>query len=259
MPAGRPSIIKTDGIIRDHRKMKWKILKTIWVTGGLCFVLWMWISMQAKGIAKAVLQADSIVQVEKTTDYISFTPTATYHIVLFFYPGALVDPIAYAPLCRKIASTGSKVLLIKMPWRLAKNGYNKPKELQLFADSTKKYILAGHSQGAKMAAQFVYENPSLVHKLILIATTHPRDIDLSDMVIPVMKISGSRDGVAAMDDVIKNKPRLPEAAKYILIEGANHAQFGYYGFQLGDNKAHISREQQQQITLDSMVAFIKSP
>ena len=238
---------------------KWKIFKIIWVTAGICFVTWMWISMQAKGVSKSILQNDSFVQVEKTKDFISFTPTGSYSSVCIFYPGALVDPVAYAPLCRNIAAGGCKVMLIKMPWRLAKNGYNKPKELNLFKDGTKKYILAGHSQGAKMAAQFVYENPSLVNKLILIGTTHPRDIDLSKLIIPIMKISGSRDGVADMDDILKNKPKLPPSTKYIVIEGANHAQFGYYGFQLGDNTAGISREQQQQVTLDNILSFISAP
>jgi pimeloyl-ACP methyl ester carboxylesterase len=119
-----------------------------------------------------------------------------------------------------------------MPWRLASNGYNKPKELQLFSDSTKTYILSGHSQGAKMAAQFVYENPDLVDKLILIGTTHPRDISLANLNIPVLKIYGSNDGVADEKSILENRSKLPESAKLVRIEGANHSQFGYYGFQL---------------------------
>jgi hypothetical protein len=91
----------------------------------------------------------------------------------------------------------------------------------------------------------------------LIATTHPRDIDLSKLDIPVMKISGSRDGVAGMEDILNNKSKLPPATNYVVIEGANHAQFGYYGFQLGDNKATIGRAKQQQVTLDTILAFIK--
>jgi len=47
-----------------------------------------------------------------------------------------------------------------------------------------------------MAAQFVYENPGLINKLVLIGTTHPRDISLADSKIPVLKIYGSKDGVA---------------------------------------------------------------
>ena len=169
----------------------------------------------------------------------------------------MVDPKAYLPLCRKIAQNNIKVYLIKMPWRLAANGYNKPKELNLFKDRSKKYILAGHSQGAKMAAQFVFENPNLINKLILIGTTHPRDISLSNLEIPILKIYGSKDGVADEKSIIANKSKLPITAKFVRIEGANHSQFGYYGFQLGDNKAEISREQQQKTTLNSILQFLK--
>jgi len=55
-----------------------------------------------------------------------------------------------------------------------------------------------------------------------------------------------------------NKSKLPETTKFVLIQGANHSQFGYYGFQLGDNKADISREKQQQDILDNILSFIKN-
>jgi len=56
--------------------------------------------------------------------------------------------------------------------------------------------------------------------------------------------------------IFKNKPKLPPATTFAKIEGANHSQFGYYGFQLGDHKATISREQQQDAVLKYMVGFI---
>ena len=139
---------------------------------------------------------------------------------------------------------------------MASKGHNIPKELNLFGDTSKTYILAGHSQGGKMAAQFVYENPNLIDKLILIGTTHPRDISLSNSSIPIMKIYGSDDGVADEESIMQNKPKLPSATTFVRIEGANHAQFGYYGFQLGDNSATISREQQQTETLKNILEFI---
>lgn len=107
-----------------------------------------------------------------------------------------------------------------------------------------------------MAAQFVYENPKLIDKLILIGTTHPRDISLAEAEIPILKIYGSKDGVAGERAIFENKEKLPNSAKFSKIEGANHAQFGYYGFQLGDDKANISREQQQKETLVEILKFI---
>lgn len=145
-----------------------------------------------------------------------------------------------------------------MPWRLPSYGYTKPKELDFFKDSTKQYVLAGHSKGGMMATQFVYENPTLIDKLILLGTTHPRDFDLSKSSIPIMKIYGSDDGVAKAKSIESNKPKLPTTTKYVLIKGGNHSQFGYYGSQLGDNEASISREEQQKIILDSILSFIKS-
>jgi len=43
----------------------------------------------------------------------------------------------------------------------------------------------------------------------------------------------------------------------VKLEGANHNQFGYYGFQLGDNAATISRKKQQAETLKEIIEFIR--
>jgi hypothetical protein len=49
---------------------------------------------------------------------------------------------------------------------------------------------------------------------------------------------------------------LPAATYWIEIEGGNHAQFGYYGMQLGDNRATISREQQQTLTVQAILTAL---
>lgn len=240
--------------------MKWtkrKIFRTVWIVCGVSFFIWMILSMSATGFDEEEIYSDSAsVHVEQTDDFTSFTPTETYRATVLFYPGALVDPDAYAPLCRRIAEHGYRTLIIHMPWRLATQGYNKIKEMDLLADTTQQFILAGHSQGGKMAAQFVYENPQLIDRLILLGTTHPRDIDLSPIPIPVLKVYGSNDGVASPEKVIANKPMLPPSTQFALIEGGNHSQFGYYGSQLGDSEAGISREEQQDLILDHILSFL---
>jgi len=235
-----------------------KIFKMVWVVCGLSLSLWMIYSMQAQGVSKELLQSDDDVIYNSTEDYYSFTPRDTFSNTLVFFPGALVQPKAYIPLCRKLADSNMRLYIIKMPWRQARYGYNKPKELGILNDSTQTYILAGHSQGAKMAAQFVFENPNIFDKLILIGTTHPRDYSLNEHKIPILKIYGSNDGIADTSKIRNNKPLLPSHTLYFEIEGANHAQFGYYGYQLGDNKAGISRKQQHNETSDAIVAFINT-
>ena len=241
---------------KAHKRSFWKVFRTIWICLGLIFIGWMVYSYQAKDLPANTFVSDKQVAVSNTADVISFTPNKTYTKVLIFYPGAMVDPKAYAPLCRAIAIQGLQVYLFKMPWRMANLGYNKPEELGLFKDYTKEYILAGHSQGAKMAAQFVFENPSYISKLVLMGTTHPRDIDMSALTIPILKISGSVDGVANLKDVMANKTMLPDSTQFTTIDGANHSQFGYYGFQLGDSRAGISRETQQKLVLEKIMDFI---
>ena len=239
---------------------KWtfrQVFRTVWVTAGIVFMGWLFYSYQSHGVDKSLVQDSGSVRVERTGDYYSFTPVNEFNDVLIFFPGAMVDPKAYVPLCREIAEHDIQVYLIRMPWRLATRGYNKPLELGLLADPSKTYILAGHSQGGKMAAQFVYENPGRIDKLILIGTSHPRDVSLDDSPIPVMKIYGSKDGVADEKSIMENKSKLPSTTRFIRIDGANHAQFGYYGFQLGDNSADISREQQQAETAEYILEFIK--
>lgn len=127
------------------RPSKLKILKRIWMLLGFAFICWLWYSYQAKGI-DGTLESNSAVRVEQTEDMISFIPARSSQKMFIFYPGSMVDPLAYAPLCRKIADRGVKSVIIKMPSRLPGYGYKKIKEMNLLNDSTKEYILAGHSK-----------------------------------------------------------------------------------------------------------------
>jgi pimeloyl-ACP methyl ester carboxylesterase len=118
------------------------------------------------------------------------------------------------------------------------------------------YVIGGHSQGGKMAAQFVYENPEIMKGLFLIGTSHPRDINLSNLSIPIIKLYAENDGLASVEEVLENKGKLPKHANLILIKGANHSQFGYLGKLLMDNSANISLEDQQQQTFDNLINFL---
>jgi hypothetical protein len=74
----------------------------------------------------------------------------------------------------------------------------------------------------------------------------------------VTKIYASNDGLASVEEVGTNAIYLPEDTNWVLIEGGNHSQFGYYGVQLGDNPATISRERQQEITVEAILAVLRN-
>lgn len=106
-------------------KKKWtvkRILKTIWITAGLFFIVLQFYSFQAKGVDNELLKSSNTTKVEQSSGFYLFTPVQPFKDVFIFYPGAMVDPKAYVPLCRKIADNGIQVYLVKMPWRLASKG-----------------------------------------------------------------------------------------------------------------------------------------
>ena len=100
--------------------------------------------------------------------------------------------------------------------------------------------------------------------LVLIGTTHPRDVDLSTLAVTVTKVVGTRDGLATRSAVEANRAKLPAATRWVWIEGGNHSQFGWYGFQPGDRRATIAAASQHatmvQAVIDALAqAAVRAP
>jgi hypothetical protein len=73
----------------------------------------------------------------------------------------------------------------------------------------------------------------------------------------VVSISGTNDGLATPAKIEDSKTNLPASTVYVPIQGGNHAQFGYYGEQEGDNPATISRAEQQAQLVAAMVKLLQ--
>ncbi len=237
---------------------KWskiKVFKTIWFSLVSIFFIWNWTTFQSHNIPEGTFLNSDIISVLETGDQITFkSDTTKNNIEIILFQGGLTDPKAYAPLARKFAENGFTCHLIKMDWRLPQYDYQKISNL--FELKKGNYVIGGHSQGGKMAAQFVYENPNLMKGLFLMGTSHPRDIDLSSQTIPCIKLYSENDGLASVEEVMANKNMLPKEAKLIMVKGGNHSQFGYLGKLLMDDSAEISLEEQQQETFDNLIKFM---
>ena len=203
--------------------------------------------------------------VAKTDQGLEFRPRANSHRSgLIFLPGGMVEPVAYAPLLRRIASAGYPTYLIYLPMRGACTDSQVRRlfsEIQrvLAHKRASHWILAGHSRGGMLAARFVHENSVDLASLALIATTHPRDYSLAGINIPVTKIYGTRDGVASYAQMRENQRLLPQNTTWVKIEGGNHVQFAYYRHQLGDGDAIISRQEQQKLLENALLDALSSP
>ncbi len=243
-----------------------KIVRIIWITSALCFMGWLVYSMQSRGFPATVLTSDDQITVTDTAAWIGFIPTTNAQTTGFlFYPGALVDPLAYAPLARQLAEQQLPVYIIKLPFRSAAFGqqeatvFAQTRQLMTDTATIAHWVLGGHSRGGGMAARFARLYPDQLQGLILIGTSLPKEkaFDLSNITLPVMKIYATFDGLASVAEVQANSRYLPPDTTWVEIQGGNHAQFAYYGSQLGDNAAEISRAQQQALTLAAILAWLR--
>ena len=116
---------------------------------------------------------------------------------------------------------------------------------------------AGHSRGAVVATNLAAARWPEVAGLVLLGTTHPRDVDLGGLKISVTKVMGTRDRIAPVSRSNENRALLPAATRWVRIEGGNHSQFGWYGFQPGDGFADISREEQHAAVIDAVNAALR--
>ena len=226
---------------------------------GLSFLGYQIYSMQERGVDEQLFQSDNRVEVSITEESISFTPADdTLGTGLLFYPGALVDPDAYVPMARNLAEAGYATRIIKVPYRVTSMDWQKETVKQRTHQSLtgKNWVLAGHSRGARMALAFAKANESKLSGLILVGSSHPREINHDMLTIPIMKVYGTQDGLASPAEVEQYKHNLPAHTRWVRIEGGNHAQFGWYGTQLGDDDATISREEQQRQLVSAMTAFL---
>ena len=108
-----------------------------------------------------------------------------------------------------------------------------------------------------MAAQFAFENPSKIKGLILLAAYPASGTDLSKSNLLVTTIHGSNDGLVSTAQIDDSLKLLPPSTLRVEIAGGNHAQFGCYGDQAGDNAATITREAQQNLTVNATVQMLE--
>lgn len=162
-----------------------------------------------------------------------------------FYPGGRVLAEAYAPVLRQIAEAGYLVVAPAMPLNLAVLAPETASKVMDAHPEIEHWVIGGHSLGGAMAATYAHAHPERVDGLVLWAS-YPQDSDsLAETGMTVASIYGTLDGVASLDNIDASRGDFPTDAAFVAIEGGNHAQFGDYGDQSGDNPATITRAEQQ--------------
>lgn len=193
-----------------------------------------------------------------------------------FYPGAKVDFKDYDELMKSIANKGYLCISVEMPFDFAILDFTAA--YRYMASSKYKNIeewyVGGHSLGGAMAAtcaslqtsDFGVEDD--VKGVILLAAYSTSDLTYSshknlftkkeivDRDVKVLSVYGTNDGVMDKEKYEKYKSNLPEKFTEVILEGGNHAQFGNYGEQDGDNVATMSAAEQIRRTAEAIVNFM---
>ncbi len=203
------------------------------------------------------LKSDSTVKV-MTGKWLVFSPVLSSNSTgLIIYPGGRVNYKSYAPIAHALAAKGYLTVIAPMPLNLAVFGVNEADSLIKSYPGIKSWAIGGHSLGGTMAAQFAYNNLSLIKGLVLWAAYPAAGNDFSNTNLAVVTIHGTNDGLVSTSQIDNSMKILPEDTLRVEISGGNHGQFGWYGNQPGDKEAAISREFQQEQVIDATIQLLQ--
>ncbi len=158
---------------------------------------------------------------------------------LIFYPGARVDPRAYAHILKPLAAAGYLVVVLKEPFGLGLVNVDHAERPMEIHPEIVNWVAGGHSLGGVAASTFADAHPPKVKGLLLYAAYPASKLRRTDL--KVVSVSGTADALTTPSDIAASRVNLPAAAQFVAIKGAIHAHFGDYGDQAGDGVAGVAR------------------
>jgi hypothetical protein len=213
---------------------------------------------QASPEAEAALASGDGVTVEQD-DWITFAPeTPAASTGFIFYPGGLVDPVAYAPPVREIAEAGYLSVIVPMPFGLAVLGADRASGVIDAFPEIDRWVLGGHSLGGAMSAQYADGNPDRLDGIAMWGAYPAEGNDLSGTDLLGLSVYASEDGLSTVEEIEETAAQMPPDTEFVLIDGGNHAGFGLYGDQDGDGEATIPAGEQQALTAAATIELLEA-
>ena len=240
-------------------KNKYLLWLFIVIIFGVLFWGIQWATFARPPLPEAIeaLASDDIVQVT-LEPWLTFTPAQSHPTTSFIlYPGGRIDPQGYAPLMNAIASEGYLVVVPEMPINMAVFNPNIADKIIHYYPNINHWVIAGHSVGGTMAAQYANTHRDVIAGLMIWASYPPGNVDLSDFDIPVVSIYGNLDPRVNDISVAERKDLLPDGTQYVRIEGGDHHQFGSYQIKPENDHAVISRASQHEQIIQATLEILQ--
>lgn len=166
------------------------------------------------------------------------------------YPGAKADERSYAYIAQQLNAEGHTAVIPNIPLHMSVWGPEQGLEIIEDNPEVEKWFLIGHSLGGLPISQIAAKQPEKLEGIAFVASL--MICDLSDTDLSAIRITAEHDGVMPDKMMESNLDYLPENSTSVMIEGANHNQFGAYWHPGFDGKAKITWKEQQ----DQMISLI---
>ncbi len=187
------------------------------------------------------VEADDSISVERFEGGTVVTggPVTAETTGLVYYPGAGVNHESYVPTAAEIVGDRDiVVVIVEMPLNLAVLSPNSADAAIETVPAVDSWYVGGHSLGGAMACRYAAGNADTVEGLVLHGSYCDRD--LSQTELRTISVLGTADGVINTARERERRALLPAETTIVELDGVNHAGFGAYGDQLGDNPASRS-------------------
>lgn len=183
-------------------------------------------------------------------------------VLVVFYPGGLVRPQAYEWLARALAVRGVTTVIPVFSFDLAVTDPGRATALVERYGAGRKVVLAGHSLGGAMAAQYLADEHAAGREpaagLVLMAAYPPAGRDLSGTALRAVSLRAEHDGVADAAAVTAGLDLLPAGSREVVVIGAVHGFFGRYGPQAGDGVPTVTRTDAEAQVLAAVLDLIEA-
>ena len=192
---------------------------------------------------------DSSITIERNRQSIQYRVDNPIKNIIFV-PGGLVTSNSYSYIALSLALEGYDVTIIKPLFHLAILSPNQGKR---YVNEDLDNVIIGHSLGG-VVATMVASQIKDISTVILMGSYPIRDITDKDTLFITAEYDLNMDQ-EAFNDSLKY---VNDDTEFINIDGANHAQFGWYGPQKGDGEATISTLTQQNLVIQYILDFIEN-
>jgi len=238
------------------RRLRIAAVATVVVLALVAVGFLVWANMVMQGDRGRALEVwtDDHVEVTSTDHSVVIAPTGVASGTgLVFIPGAKVDPYAYLyKLSGIVERTGATVVITKPTLNLA---FFDQRPLTAFTSDVPgvdRWFVGGHSLGGVRACMLA-DDPD-VAGLVLFGSYCAND--LSGSGLETLSIGGSLDGLSTPQKIADARGMLPPDAVMVEVEGLNHAGFGDYGRQPGDNPAGLTDRRERDGITDALALVL---